>query len=215
MINTTNHAFHKPEDVDFILDTINQMAENFEKLDGMIDESAMFLNSFLVEGKSYNIGKRIWNSQPSIGDNVGWVNIRTGKHAPEWTSQKAYKVGDKVISVGNNGHVYECLEDGFSAILEPVFTTVANSIALDFNGKDVWNASYVYNVGDIVVATNGNQSHYFICEISGVSGTTEPTWTNTEGVTVNDNSILWRTHKTAKWKEVGASCEFREFGMIN
>lgn len=215
MINTNNHNFHKPEQDDDILDTISKLGENFEKLDGLIEESTIFLHTHLVEGETYDSGKMIWNSVPTVGGYVGWVNIRTGQYAPIWESNKAYALGDLVIEDGNNGHVYACVVEGTSGTTEPVFPTVTSATVLDNTGHSTWQATTNYNVGDIVIATNGNTLYYYVCEIGGITNATEPTWTNIDGVTVNDSSILWRTHKTVTWREVGASCEFREFGMIN
>jgi hypothetical protein len=214
MLTTNNHSFYKPQQIDDVVDTINKLSDNFEKLDELVDENTLLLDTHLVEGDTYQSGKRVWNSQPNVGDYVGWVNIRTGRYAPKWQSNKAYSLGDLVFKNDNNGHIYECVIEGTSAVAEPMFPTVADSTVLDTTNHTTWQADTVYNVGDIVIATVGGALYYYQCVNSGVSGSTEPSWTNVDGVTVNDNSTLWRTHKTVQWKEVGASCEFRKFGLI-
>lgn len=215
MIETVYHKLKKPEITDEIIDTINDIHNNMEMIDNLIDESSVNLQSFLVSGQNYSRGKRLWNLLPVTNGNIGWVNIRNGVFAPTWQERTSYKLGDLVMTQSNNGHIYECIENGTSGVSQPSFPITPNSSVFDFRNANAWIGNYVYNVDDIVLATNGNQLYYYKCTTGGTSSTAEPTWSLTSGTQINDGSAIWQTYKSVKWKEVGTSCDFKEFGKIS
>lgn len=206
--------FKKPEASDDILESIDGISENFEKIDKLIIERTNSLTNFLKTGDSYERSKLIYNSAPVIGGAVGWINVRTGKYAPTWQERTIYNLGDIVISSVNNGHIYECVENGISGVSEPTFPTATNSAVFDKKNSAIWIPNRVYKVDDIVTATNGSELYYYRCTIAGTSGTTEPDWTQVAGTSISDGSARWQVYKTVKWKEVGVSCSFRDFGTI-
>lgn len=209
------HGFFKPEVSDDILDSIEKYSENFQKIDDKIDEVIPNLIAHLDTGKTYNSGQKIWNSVPVIGGYAGWINIRTGVYAPVWQRNKRYNIGDIVSPNVNNGHYYQCVVDGTSAFSEPQFPTVSSSEVEDIANITFWEASTVYEEGDIVRKVEGDKNYFYQCIVSGTSGTIEPKWNDVEGVSIVDGSVTWYAHKTVKWKEIGVSCEFREFGKID
>ncbi len=211
---TEKHSFYITSVDDDILDSIDKYGQNIEKLDGVIDNVVPNLNIYLQEGKTYSSGQKVWNAVPSIGDYVGWVNIRTGVYAPNWTRNTKYKVGDLVFPTTNNGHYYQCITEGTSAYLEPTFLTASGSEIEDLSNVTFWTASTVYKIGDIVRKVAGDKNYFYQCVVAGTTGATEPSWTDIEGVTIPDGSVSWYVYKTVKWKEVGISCEFRNFGKI-
>lgn len=205
---------YKPSVDDEIEESIVKLAENFQRIDDSYDEVVSDLNSHLKSGELYQAGKKFWNRTPSIGGYVGNVNIRTGVHAKPWSSQKTYAVGDLITSILNNGHYYQCISSGTSAVLEPELSSIENSTTMDISMHDVWQESHVYNIDDIVVSSIGDKSYYYKCLVNGLSGTVEPNWINVAGSTVNDGAIQWYVYKTVIWKEMGISCRFEPFGKI-
>lgn len=204
----------KPESTDDILDTIARLYQNFEVLDNVYEQKTLDLQSFLVEGKVYNAGDKLWNALPKTGSPVGWVNIRTGKHAPKWLSNTRFTVGDFVIDPSNNGHVYKCVSDGLSAISQPTFLTSTSSTFYDVGASTVWSSSNAYQLNDIVIASNGDKSYYFKCITAGTSSTVEPSWVFTDGTTIVDGTVVWLVCKSAQWKEDGNSSYFLPFGEV-
>jgi len=57
-------------------------------------------------------------------------------------------------------------------------------------GHIAWTASHTYALGDIAIPTTNN-GFWYECTTAGTSGTTEPTWPTTEGLTVTDNTVVW------------------------
>lgn len=59
-----------------------------------------------------------------------------------------------------------------------------------------WVLSTAYSVGDVVRPTNASgqidNNRIFVCEVAGTSNSTEPTWSNTPGASVTDNTVTWR-----------------------
>lgn len=214
MKNTIKHNFYKPEPSDDILDSISKYANNFDSLDEKLDVIVPNLNVYLQKGKTYTGGQKIWNSNPDVGDYVGWVNLRSGVYAPEWTPNTAFNVGDIICPVVNNGHYYRCIEAGTSSPLEPTFTTTSGSEVEDIKNITFWSPSTVYKVGDIVRRVAGDKNYFYQCIIAGTSSPTQPSWIDTQGVTIVDGTVTWYVYKTVKWKEFGISCEFRPFGKV-
>lgn len=205
----------KPHVSDDIQDTIQWLYQNFDIIDVNFDETIPDIKTFLTSGQLYESGKRFWSANPSLEKFAGWVNIRTGIHALPWRSQVTYNAGDIITMGENDGHYYQCIVGGTSAVNEPLFSPTAEAITLDLNGASPWVANYNYQLNDIVVATNGDKSFYYKCIKSGASRSVEPTWTSISGTTINDGSVTWYAYKTVQWKERGVSCEFVPFGRIN
>lgn len=214
MKSSEKHGFYKPEINDDIIRTIEYLFTNFGMLDNFIDEKTDNLSSFLQVNTVYEVSKKIWKSNPAVGSNLGWINLRTGKFAPTWQANTSYSVGDQVLPLVNNGHIYTCVEDGTSVLSEPSHSVINGTSYFDIRGASEWISNYVYNIDDIVLATDGSQLFYFKCIRGGTSAITEPVWVNTSGATIMDGSTQWQTFKTVKWKESGISSNFREFGNI-
>jgi|SRR5690554_2676875 len=209
------HNFHLPEVHDDVLDSIEKYAQNFENIDELIDEIVPNLEIHLIEGKTYNSGKKIWNKVPTVGDYVGWVNIRTGVHAPKWSPNQKYSIGDLVVPDINNGHYYQCITEGTSSPLEPNFPLTSGDEIEDLKNITFWQPSTVYSVGDIVRENAGDKEYFYQCIVEGTSGEEEPSWVKIEGTTIVDGSVSWYVYKTVKWKEMGQASEFRPFGKID
>lgn len=194
--------------------TFDELSKNFQVLDDVFDETVSDVLGYLISGKVYQSGKKIWNRVPNVGGFSGWINLRIGAFAPKWKRETTYNLKDKTISQANNGHYYECIASGTSALSEPAFPTTPDSVFFDLYGHTVWKSAYNYSVDDIVVSTVGDKSYYYKCIIAGTSGVGEPNWTNVSGSTVVDGSVRWFVYKTVIWQEKGLSCEFVPFGAV-
>lgn len=200
-------------ETDDIRETIVEYGKNFEKLDYQSADSGSNKED-MKSGKSYELGKKVWNANPSIGDHVGWVNIRDGIFANEWKPLKTHLVGDYIRAVPDNGNVYQCVTAGRTMANKPTFLTNKNVEFYDAKGNK-WMPQYNYEVNDVVFETNGSVVFYYICETAGLSSTNEPNWnSHSSGVSFIDGSVTWRKEKTVKWKQVGTSANFRPFGKI-
>lgn len=206
---TTSNTFN----ADDIKETITQYGNNFSKIDDELREVATNKDS-LVVGKVYPIGKKIWNTIPAVGDYVGWVNLREGKFAYNWTPLTQYGLGDTIRAKTDNGNIYECIVEGRSMTHIPTFLTNTNVEFYDADGNH-WMSNYNYQVDDVVFSTDNDITYYYICETAGLSSLTEPIWSShIEGTTFADGSAVWRKEKTVKWKQIGSSTDFRPFGKI-
>lgn len=212
---TKEHSFSKPESFDDVINSISSYATNFDEIDSLLPKSVPNLLLHLQQDTGYNSGKIIYNESPNIGDYAGWINVRTGVHAPFWRKEQIYNINDVVIPTPNNGYFYRCITDGRSAPLQPTFPTTGGATVDDTYGIASWIPSQPYSVGDIVKATSGGSTHYYKCITAGTTGATEPIWNNTAGVIVVDGSISWLVCKKAVWKQEGVSSEFRPFGKID
>lgn len=191
--------------------TIVGFSNNFEILDQVFNESYPSLDEVPI-GEQFQRGKIIYNSNPTVGGYVGWVNLRTGRYAPFWKQRQKHKLGDLVAS-SQNGHLYECVSPGTTAYVEPLFKTQEGSITEDLHLVNEWMPEHVYTIGDIVVA-NDFRDRYYECVVGGVSGVEEPDWSKTVGTTFVDGSVTWLVHETVRWKEVGLAANFKPFGRI-
>ena len=206
---TSNTTFES----DDIKETIVGYGENFKKIEKHLTESTIEPDS-IATGQFFEKGKILWNTAPTIGDYVGWVNIREGYHATLWQPREYYTIGERIRAVPDNGNVYECVSAGRSMAKTPNFLMGEKAEFNDVNGN-VWYPNYNYQVNDVVFATNGGKLFYYICETAGYTDSSEPSWTNVaNGTTVIDGSVVWRKEATVKWKQVEKSCEFRPFGKI-
>lgn len=214
MLTTSKHGLYKPEATDDIIDSINKISQNFEYIDNRLEESTDNLALYLKSGMFYEKGRKIWNNSPSIGEPLGWINIRDGAYAPTWQQLTKYSVGNVVKPYKDNGRYYECIVEGTSCINEPPFPLTSEEIVSEAIFAAPWTASTVFNIGDIVIPTNGDTSYIYRCITSGTSDSIEPTWIQEDGTTIVDGSIVWYVHKTVVWQEKGTSCLFIPFGEV-
>lgn len=201
-------------ETDDIKDTIIGYSENFTAIEEFLNNAA-YVPEDLANSKELTQGKIIWNRTPQIGDYVGWVNIRTGLHAPAWQPKKKYKVGEIVKPDKINGNVYVCTVEGMSMVNPPLWLIGKGQEFYDANGAS-WRSKYNYEVGDVVFASNGSRLFFYTCETAGITDENEPVWSKViDGTTVVDGSVVWRKSKTIKWKQHGSAAEFRPFGKID
>ena len=200
-------------EADDIKNTIVKYSENFVSLEKYLKSSASS-PSLIPVAVSIERGKIVWNSTPSVGSHVGWVNIRDGQLVNPWEPKQDYSLGDKVKPPTDNGNVYECIIAGRSMVKTPTFL-IGNGVEFyDANGG-VWMSNFNYQVNDVVFSTDGSKNFYYICETAGYSSLTEPTWNTTpSGSTLIDGSVVWRKEQTVRWRQSGGSAEFRPFGKI-
>lgn len=198
-----------PDIDDEIHQTILDLKNNFLKLD---DNADIFMDNAPTSG-FWKINRRIYKKNPSIGDYVGWVNLREGVAAPVWQSLTSYTVGDLIVPVDDNGHYYECIQSGYSGVNVPTFPTSSGSTVRDIHGYETWTPSKNYNEGDIVIPYVDN-NRFYVCTVAGFSGTTEPTWSLVDGEPVTDNQVVWVGYRIVTWREKGVSAHFRPFGKI-
>ena len=205
----TNTTF----DTDDIQETIVSYGQNFAKLENQLKVETSRPDD-IEFGQHVEIGKKLWNSNPNVGDYVGWVNIREGKHCPAWKPKEHYTVGQEIRATPDNGNVYKCVSAGRSMIKNPTFL-LGNGVEFYDAVGNKWFPSYNYEVNDVVFALNGSKLFYYICETAGITDTSEPDWTSVlQGTTVIDGSVVWRKEANVKWKQIGTSADFRPFGKI-
>ncbi len=194
-------------------ETIVGYSDNFRKLEYILADDVADKEQLEI-GHRYELSKKIWNSLPSVGSYVGWINVREGVYAPKWFPLKQYSIGDLVRAVPDNSKIYKCITDGRSMNRTPIFLTNNNVEFYDANGNP-WMPNYNYEVDDVVFATDGSFIFYYICETAGLSSALEPDWSSIgTGITTIDGSVVWRKEKTVKWKQVDTSCNFQPFGKI-
>lgn len=212
---TTRLKLNKPSIDDDIHDTIIvKLSNDMQTIDDNFDETVPNLISHLNIGEIYEIGKKYWNRNATIDGFAGWINTRKGVHAPAWLSQTTYQTGEIVKSNQDNGHYYQCIVSGTTVNKEPLFDTVTNSVAHDISGSIAWKPNYHFQVGDIVVQSNGDISYYFRCIKDGFSGATEPAWIKNVGTTITDGTAQYYVYRTVQWREMGPTCDFIQFGAI-
>ncbi len=128
---------------------------------------------------------------------VQWVVHDSGTPAT-WQASTAYSTGATVVGTTPvYGVYYECTRAGTSDATEPTWPTVDGSLVDDPDGSGVqwtavhnnayyqWFKNSIYTIGDRVFAsTDPAYGWYYECIRGGLSGETEPTWTNTEGATI-------------------------------
>lgn len=210
MANTTEKLeLHLPDYTDEIYETIEQLGQNFAKLD---EVSPDYGTAPPVAG-TWQQRHIVWNAEPAIGGYAGWVNTRTGRTAPSWTELTSYKTGDYIIPKTDNAHVYICIQAGHSGAMEPVFPTASGQEVQDTRGAQRWQRSKRYEKHDIVFPTVDN-GRFYVCITAGESGGTEPEWALTDGTSIYDGAAVWLGYRIAKWKESGISALFRPFGKI-
>lgn len=205
---TENLGLTKPQINDNIYQTISDLAVNFQNLS---DAADVRMTSSPMSG---NWPKRmIWNSDPTIGSYLGWVNVRSGEATPKWTSLTSYNVGTKVSPTSDNSHYYTCIQSGSSGINEPVWPLTSNSTVREISGATFWETGKHYNLNDVVLPTSDN-GRFYLCVQAGNTATTQPNWPTTAGSILDDNTTRWRCYVIARWQESGTSANFRPFGLI-
>jgi len=70
--------------------------------------------------------------------------------------------------------------------------------------EDVWVASTSYDIGDLVKPTTDNGYLYEMVSYigEGYSDITEPTWSDTKGVPIVDNDIIWERYQHDEYKRL-------------
>lgn len=195
-----------------IKDTIVGFSNNFITIDELHEQSIDRIED-LSHGTSHKKGKIYYNSNPEVGEYVGWVNSKEGIYAPYWNSRVKHEVGDLITPSHRNGHVYRCISAGMTAYSEPLFPTVEGSTAFDNHKVQEWISEHNYDIGDLVYSTL-DESVYYECITDGLSDLTEPSWSADVGTSVSDGTVVWLVHKTVEWQEVGRACQFFPFGKI-
>lgn len=56
---------------------------------------------------------------------------------------------------------------------------------------NLWQASTVYNPGDQILDSNGNVQYVKTSSSDHKSGVSQPTWATVDGLTTNDNHVVW------------------------
>ena len=64
-----------------------------------------------------------------------------------------------------------------------------------------WTASQAYAVGDRICGVATSDYWMFECTTAGTAGSTEPTWTKTDGVTTTDNTVVWTARIPDTWAD--------------
>lgn len=208
--NTTNLGLVKPELNDDIDKTIQNLASNFQKLD---DVSDIFISDIPITG-SYLKNQRLWNNDASVGEYIGWINIRQGMAAPFQKRLTYYNVGDKVKDSTDNSHYYIAQTAGTTGVVEPDFPLTANATVKDVKFATLWTRNQYYNVNDMILP-NSDNGYWYLCQTAGnANNEFEPNWPTVEGQTITDGNVLWIAHRIITWKESGTSANFRPFGKI-
>lgn len=206
---TTNLGLIIPNLNNEVHQTIQDLGYNFQKID---DAAEVYMPSPPTSGE-WQLYRRIWNSQPDVGEYAGWINIRGGVSAPEWEPIKSYTNGDLIVPTSDNGHYYECIQTGYSGVQEPTFPVTSGASVKDIKGSTTWQASTTYQFHDIVVPTV-DINRFYVCTVAGVSGSVEPNWSLVDGSTVSDGMVVWTGYRIAVWEEKGTASLFRPFGKI-
>jgi len=206
---TQNLKLIKPELSDNGRQTIVDIATNMEILDKASD---IYMDGAPTSGH-WERNKKIYYINPSSGGYIGLVNIRAGEAAPNWSSIRAYSVGDRVQPTSNNGHYYTCIQSGNSSPFEPTWLVASGTTTEDTKNKTTWQPRFAYKHNDIVVPTILND-RFYVCTVAGTSGASEPNWSTTSGIATTDNGVVWMTYRIVKWQESGVSANFRPFGKI-
>lgn len=206
---TTTETF----ELDDIKETIVNYGKNFIDIEKYIRGGELSPEE-TADGNVVTKGKIVWNDNPTIGSYVGWVNIRTGVHAPEWKPDQAYLAGSVIKAKPDNGNIYTCTVAGKSMSNNPTFLVGTGIEFYDAVG-DFWYPDYVYNVNDVVFPTNGSKLFFYVCQTAGITNGTEPSWSSVAtGSTVINGSVVWRKEATIRWKQSGVSAGFRPFGKV-
>lgn len=81
---------------------------------------------------------------------------------------------------------------GFQSGHAPIVRTGDTSFVTLHSQIPVWSANTPVGLGDVCRATSGFTAVYFYAISAGTTGATEPAWSNTEGDTVTDGTVVWK-----------------------
>lgn len=207
---TSRLGLIKPAISDEVQQTIVDLSSNFQKID---DVAEIYMINQPTQG-NWKVGNRVWKSNPNIGDYAGWINIREGESCPKWNPLFQYNMGDKIVPINDNGHYYECIQTGRSGPNMPSFPTTAGGTIIDAQGGAKWSPTRSYKLNEVVFPSADN-NRFYVCTVSGVSGSTEPVWSTVDGGTVSDGMTVWTGYRIVKWVEKGTAALFRPFGKID
>jgi len=101
-------------------------------------------------------------------------------------------------SLQANGAYYGKLKRSNGSCNDPnqgVYVT-GNLLNYEFNPIPHWQPGHAYAINDVVFPVAGGSRSYY-CTNAGTSGSTEPAWTTTPGVTVNDGTAKWELRPTS------------------
>ncbi|GIP58129.1 hypothetical protein [Paenibacillus woosongensis] len=206
---TTRLGLIKPEHSDETHQTIFDLSQNFDIIDAAAERYAPAPPTSGI----HTIRDRIWNDRPAAGSYAGWICTRTGRAAPAWTGLTSYSIGQTIVPTAENGHYYECIQAGYSAVQEPTFPVTSGTEVEDTKAATTWTANKAYAQNEIVFPTIDN-GRFYVCTVAGDSGMFEPVWATSNGYITNDGTVAWSSYRIAKWREAGVSTMFRPFGKI-
>ena len=114
---------------------------------------------------------------------VRWLALTT----PAWGSTTLYAPGDYVVAGG--ARLYRCTVGGTSSGSAPTSTTVLTDIT---DGTVTWRYFSAASWAGETTNTTGDyiliSSQYYRCEVGGITGKVQPTWTTLKEV---DNTVDW------------------------
>lgn len=144
-----------------------------------------------------------------------------------WRASTAYALHDAVVEYGPDGniYIYEVTAAGTSAADEPIWplsgsvsevilpafsmtlgaTTADNTAVWTNKGKPAWIASHNYNLGDLVIDSNGNLQKVTTKTGAGQSSTVQPIWSAALNGTTGDgasfsNGVVWTCLLQPAWQ---------------
>lgn len=175
--------------------------------------------------KSISNIEDVWqaNQDYAEGDRVvpttsnGWAfeaitvinDTTSGASEPTWPTTPGDTVVDNNVTWQNIGPIIKPWEPNITVPIDEVRTpTSPGTVYFErvANIEDVWQASTVYNLNDLVVPVGPQGLPYvFIADSvggTGLSGSSEPTWPTTVGATVVDNDVTWKNVGTVlpRWQ---------------
>ena len=198
---------------DDVKETIVSYGNNFQEIENYFLTQGNGLAS-VTTGKIYPLTCRLWNSQPKVGEPIGWVNIREGAYANPRKQNTNYPKGSLVASVPDNSYYYECISAGRTPNRTKPFKNTSDPF-YDVTGVQLWRPNQTYDVDELVMARDGDQTYYMQCTKTGMSGSTEPIWKNhVNGPSVVDGSITWNKEANPRGHRKSTSALFKPFGVI-
>ena len=203
--------------IDHPTETIVAYGKNFKIIEDYVATDSEGTDG-LKTGETYPMGYRVWNSTPTVGGYVGFVNIRTGTHAERIRLNQQLSVSQLVNPPANllgNSYYYRVVEAGrtpenyvgeIKATTSPFYYAKPNAI---------WAASSTFKRHDIIIPP-GNEGYYFqATEAKGVTGAYAPDWKNVStNDFIQDGGVRWQKRKDVKLQRAGISTDFRPFGKI-
>ena len=130
------------------------------------------------------------------GTTGGWVGYLVGTpnfQLREWTANVFNFAGERITepinAVPGTYKVYDVTTTGWSGNTAPVWP---GSGSVTANSQPAWAATTAYTVGKTVRPISPNGEAYR-CIVAGTSGGSEPVWSTTDGTTLTDGTVTWRT----------------------